>query len=59
MGKLRGLCHFRSKFPSLIAPGGDSMGDCTGDGMGGASLGCPLVEEAAKAEAEKECVVSA
>lgn len=58
-GKLgRGSFYLSSELPSFIALGADSMGDRTGDGMGRASLGCPLAEEAGKAEAEKECVVS-
>lgn len=38
---------------SFIAPDAGSLGDGAGDGMGRASLGCPLAEEEAEAEAEE------
>lgn len=42
--------------PPFIASGAGSMGGGAGDGMGRASLGCPLAEEEAAEEAEEGMV---
>ncbi|KAB0393964.1 hypothetical protein E2I00_004408, partial [Balaenoptera physalus] len=43
----------QDRLPPFIAPGTGSMGGGTGDGMGRASLGCPLAEEEEAAEAKE------
>lgn len=48
---------FNNYLISFIAPGIGSMGGGTGDGMGGASVGCLLDEEKAAEEAEEKGMV--